>query len=92
MIDSDSSCDITDNNSWEYLKEMHVPEVGNEYLCKFQRGKFQTSIVYRNTSIDAELLALDGTERPLLDRSSAKKLGVLRVGPEINNITECHFR
>jgi hypothetical protein len=87
MIDSDSSCDITDNNSWEYLKEMHVPEVGNEYLCKFQ-----TSIVYRNTSIDAEFLALAGTERPLLDSLSAKKLGILRVGPEINNITECHFK
>ena len=75
MIDSGSSCNIIDKNTWEFLKR-------NGVKCKSQKSvtnihaygstmplkvlcKFQTSIVYRNTSIDAEFVVLDGTGQPL---------------------------
>ena len=38
--------------------------------------------------IEAEFIVLDGTGRPLLGCSSATQLGVLKMGPEVNTLTE----
>jgi hypothetical protein len=89
MIDSGSSCNIIDKDTWEFLKN-------NGVKCKSQKsarnvyaygsttplktlGKFQTNIVYCNTVTEAEFIVLDGTGRPLLGCSSAKQLGVLKM-------------
>ena len=38
--------------------------------------------------IEAEFIVLDGTGRPLLGCLSATQLGVLKMGPEVNTLTE----
>ena len=38
--------------------------------------------------IEAEFIVLDGTGRSLLSCSSATQLGVLKIGPEVNTLTE----
>ena len=102
MIDSGSSCNIIDKDTWEFLKN-------NGVKCKSQKsarniyaygsttplktlGKSQTNIVYCNTVTEAEFIVLDGTGRPLLGCSSAKQLGVLKMGPEVNTLTDTNIK
>ena len=98
MIDSGSSCNIVDKDTWEILKKKGVrcksqKLAGNVYAygTKTQLktlGKFQTIIAYGNAMIEAEFIVLDGIGRPLLGCSSAIQLGVLKMGPEVNTLTE----
>ena len=98
MIDSGSSCNIVDKDTWEVLKRKGVrcksqKLAGNVYAYGTKTplktlGKFQTIIAYGNAMIEAEFIVLDGTGRPLLGCSSAIQLGVLKMGPEINTLTE----
>jgi hypothetical protein len=55
-------------------------------------GKFQTNIVYCNTVTEAEFTVLDGIGRPLLGCSSAKQLGVPKMGPEVSTLTDTNIK
>jgi hypothetical protein len=71
MIDSRSSCNIIDKDTWEFLKNYGVKckfrkSAGNVYAYGSTTplktlGKFQTNIVYCNTVTEAEFIVLDGT-------------------------------
>jgi hypothetical protein len=102
MIDSGSSCNIIDKDTWEFLKNNGVKcksqkSAGNVYAYGSTTplktlGKFQTNIVYCNTVTEAEFIVLDGTGRPLLGCSSAKQLGVLKMGLEVNTLTDTNIK
>jgi hypothetical protein len=102
MIDSEPSCNIIDKDTWKFLKNNRVKcksqkSAGNVYAYGSTTplktlSKFQTNIVYCNSLTEAELIVLDGTGRHLLGCSSAKQLGVLKMGPEVNTLTDTNIK
>ena len=102
MIDSGSSCNIIDKGTWEALKRDGVrctsqKLAGNIYPYGSKTplrtlGKFQTDIAYRDIVTKAEFVVLDGIGRSLLGCVSATQLGVLKMGPEVNNLTETDIK
>ena len=98
MIDSGSSCNIIDKGTWEALKRDGVrcrsqKSAGNIYAYGSKTplktlGKFQTDVAYRDIVTEAEFVVLDGVGRSLLGCAIATQLGVLKMGPQVNNLTE----
>lgn len=102
MIDSGSTCNIIDKNTWEALKKNGVKcksqkSVGNIYAYASTTplktlGKFQSKVTYGDLLTEAEFIVLDGTGRPLLGCQSARELGVLLIGSEVNNLSELDIK
>jgi len=55
-------------------------------------GKFSTTVEIDSCKIPAaEFVVIDGSGRPILGRDTAIELKVLRVGPEVNTVTEMEY-
>ena len=102
MIDSGSTCNIIDKDTWDTLKQSGVKcksqkSVGNIYAYGSTTplktlGKFQTTVAHCGSITEAEFVALDGTGRSLLGCQTARQLGVLLIGPEVNYLTEADIK
>ena len=102
MIDSGSSCNIIDKSTWEVLKSKGVKcksERSTENIYPYGTstplktlGKIYAQIKVVDHVTEAEFIVLDGTARSILGCSTARELGVLKLGPEVNVLTEPDLR
>ena len=95
LIDSGALCNLIDYGTWNNLKQKHIKcesKASNKKLFAYGQkepmevvGTFVTEIaceVSRERCVD-EFTVIKSTGRPLLGRSTAEKLKVLRVGPSL---------
>ncbi|XP_046748852.1 uncharacterized protein K02A2.6-like [Diprion similis] len=99
IIDSGSSCNIIDRGEWEILKKRGIRcksyqtartlyAYGSDSPLKLM-GAFKAEIGTRNGStIQTEIIVLDGKGEALLGKETAVQLGVLQIGTNINTIEE----
>ena len=93
LIDSGASCNLIDYGTWNSLKEKRIrceSKVVDKKLFAYGQkepmevaGTFVAEIVCQASGEECvdEFTVIKGTGKPLLGRSTAEKLKVLRVGP-----------
>ncbi|XP_014673090.1 PREDICTED: uncharacterized protein LOC106813466 [Priapulus caudatus] len=96
VIDSGASANIICQSLWEQLKEKRIKCASQKctkqlfaYGSKVPLpviGTFQCTAVVQNTQVNAEIMVVKGSGQPLLGKKTAKQLGVLKVGLNINTI------
>ena len=99
LVDSGATANLIDEETWKYLKKHKVKCHSHEasptkklYTYSSDKpltlkGKFKADIAIKDRVIVAEVLVIQGQGLPLLGSETAKKLGVLQVGPDINAVT-----
>ena len=99
LIDSGSSVNVVDKQTWDYLKSKNVKctswKVEDERIFPYGvsegikiLGKFQTEITCGNESITSTFSVIDGVGRPILSSNSAKELQLIKVN--VNSIENTH--
>ena len=100
IIDSGATCNVIDKNTWAFLKAQKLFKCishartdktlfayGSKTPLKLA-GTFRANIEGNGvTSANVEFTVLDGKGQSLLGRDSAIALDVLRVGPQICNLS-----
>ena len=96
-IDSGTTCNILDGQLWEFLKknsikckcyftENKIYAYGSKEPLKLA-GSFKAKVSFNNKVIDkVDFLVLKGEGKPILGTDTLKKLGILKIEPEINNL------
>lgn len=100
LIDSGCKLNLITDKTWEMLKQENI-KVGNQvkgthktlfaYGSKTPlnvKGTFETTIKVNGKSEYATVFVIDGGSRDLLGKETAIKLGVLKLGIGINEVTE----
>lgn len=95
LIDSGASCNVIDYGTWNNLKQKHIrceSKVSDKKLFAYGQkepmevvGTFVAEVACDASGegcVD-EFTVIKGTGKPLLGRSTAEKLKVLRVGPSL---------
>ncbi|XP_053617728.1 uncharacterized protein K02A2.6-like [Plodia interpunctella] len=98
LVDSGCKVNLITKESWENLKSQGA-KVGNQVpnpnkiLFAYGSdiplnitGSFETEIAINNRKEEATVYVISGGTRDLLGKDTAKKLGVLRIGVEVNII------
>lgn len=98
LVDSGADANLVSEEAWETLKKQRIAVLsstkgstrilrayGSQTALKI-RGSFVADIVVEETSVQAEFFVVVGGQRCLLGDSTAKKLGVLRVGLNISSV------
>lgn len=98
MIDSGSSCNVIDQSTWEALKSKSVKrksERSTENIYPYGTSmsletlsKFYTHARVDDHVTETEFIVLDGIGKSILGYSTARELGVLKLGPQVNVLTE----
>ena len=98
LIDSGSSCNIVDRDTWERLKQMKIKcETSKQTKKIFSYGSkdplkvagtFWTNITVGDRTLEnVEFIVIEGHGNPLLGRKTSLDLGILKMGPsEVNSI------
>ena len=99
LIDSEASCNVIDQATWEVLKKKSVQcesKKSSKKLFAYGQkdpieviGTFVSEIVCKisgNSCVD-EFTVVKGPARSLLGKNTAEKLGALRVGPDVCSLT-----
>ena len=99
IIDSGATCNIIDQNLWEYLKSenikcestkchLNVYSYGSEDPLPVL-GKFSTRVSVGETNLDdIEFIVMKGCGQALLGRATASALGVLKLGPNVQAVSK----
>ncbi len=97
LIDSGSSCNIIDQNTWEQLKLNGVKcksEKTNQKLYPYGSseplntlGKFEALANLDGKEVTAEFIVVGSEGRPIMGRKTAMELDVLRLGPQLNAVS-----
>lgn len=99
IIDSGSTCNIVDKNTWEYLKsqknfrclshektDRKVFAYGTNEPLKL-KGTFRANIKSNTVELhDVEFTVLDGKGQSLLGKDTAIQLDVLRLGAQVRSL------
>ena len=101
LIDSGATCNLIDKATWQSLKEQHVRCKSEKVTKKIYAygsqkplntlGVFTACVEIDGYNTKAEFVVIDGSGRPILGRDTAVELNVLRVGREVNAVTEADF-
>jgi len=101
LIDSGATCNLIDKATWQSLKKQHVRCKSEKVTKKIYAygsqkplntlGVFTACVEIDGYKTKAEFVAIDGSGRPILGRDMAVELNVLRVGREVNAVTEADF-
>uniref|UniRef100_A0AAG5DPP8 Uncharacterized protein n=1 Tax=Anopheles atroparvus TaxID=41427 RepID=A0AAG5DPP8_ANOAO len=103
LIDSGADANLINSEMWNKLKEKKVEVVSStKGSSKILRaygsqsplkiiGAFVADIAVGHQRIQAESLVVDGGQRCLPGDKTAKQLGGLKVGMNINNVQGCPF-
>ena len=93
IIDSGSSCNILNTAIACELQQQGVTlqkchRVVHPYKSEpiIARQNLTTTVAAGSKSLEAEFLIISGNEPPLLGKTTAENLGILRVGPPVNNV------
>ena len=98
LIDSGASCNVIDQATWDVLKKSVQCESKKARKKLFAYGQkvsievigtFVSEIVCEVSGKNCvdKFTVVKGPGRPLLGKSTAEKLGVLRVGPDVCSLT-----
>ncbi|PFX14143.1 Uncharacterized protein K02A2.6 [Stylophora pistillata] len=100
LIDSGASCNVIAQATWEILKKKKSVQCESKKSSKklFDYGQkdpidvigtFVSEIVCEISGISCvdDFAVVKGPGRPLLGKSTAERLGVLRVGPDVYSLT-----
>ena len=99
FIDSGTTCNILDQQLWEFLKknlikykcyftEKKIYAYGSKELLKLA-GSFKAKVSFNNKVIDnVDFLVLEGEGEPILGIDTLTKLGILKIEPEIQNLVK----
>ena len=96
MIDSGASCNVIDQITWNGMKRQHVKcecktstkdiyAYGSQTPLKVI-GMFTAKVTLRQVTIEEDFYVIEGNGKPLLGRTTAEQLGVLRVGLGVGEI------
>lgn len=99
LIDSGSTCNVIDKNTWEELKQQGVQVfytqkrdnrviqsyANNEPLVVI--GEFGAEFRIGDRAINGEVIVIEGKGIPILGKLTAEKLGVLKVGLHVNALS-----
>ena len=101
LIDSGATCNLIDKATWQFLKEKHVKCKSEKVTKKIYAygstkplktlGVFTACVEIGGYKTKAEFVVKDGSGRPILGRDTAVELSVLRVGREVNAVSEMDF-
>ena len=97
LIDSGSSANVIDTETWKYLKKQHVKCSYSERMT--QRlypygsrqplntvGKFTTTVQIGDHKTETDFLVINGRGKSMLSKATAEKLGVLKIGLNVNTV------
>ncbi|XP_055614288.1 uncharacterized protein K02A2.6-like [Uranotaenia lowii] len=100
LVDSGADANLISDAMWTSLKNKRIivkssTKGSNKILRSYGRddpliilGTFWANIAVGNRKVDAEFLVVEGGQKCLLGDKTAKDLGVLRVGLEVNQLGE----
>lgn len=101
LIDSGADLNIMGYEQWEALKEkkFNIWDVaagnGGKVLRGYAsnvpmeiKGFFTTSVLFKSKQITAQFFVVMGGNCVILGRESSEKLGVLKIGDNVNAISE----
>lgn len=100
VIDSGAAANIVCQKSWEQMKEMNVQvwnmstKIDKNFTCYASNkpmeitGKFTATIRGGMKQVDAEFYVAKAGQQNLLGEDSAKALQVLKVGFDINSVSQ----
>ena len=97
IIDSGTSCNIIDRETWESLKCASIEcKCGDTVKTIFSYGStkplktagtFYSTVEFGGNCLEnVEFIVIEGKGKSLLGRDTATKLGLLKLGPEVNTI------
>ncbi|XP_058814101.1 uncharacterized protein K02A2.6-like isoform X8 [Topomyia yanbarensis] len=98
LVDSGSDANLITNKAWESLKQRKLTvfkcvKGSNKVLRDYASdvpltilGTFVTDVKVADKSIRAEFYVIEGGQRCLLGNNTAKALGILRVGLDIQQV------
>ena len=91
LIDSRTSCNVTDHENWEFLKEAGIQCTSEKeskplYVYGSPKplrvaGTFQTTVPYGDKETTTEFLVVDRDGQTLLCQETATELGLLQIDP-----------
>lgn len=100
LVDSGCKVNLITKETWETLKsqgakvENQIPKP-NKILFAYGsdtpldiKGSFETTIAIKNRKENATVYVISGGTRDLLGKETATSLGVLRIGVEVNRISD----
>ena len=79
IVDSGLSANIIECELWRKLKEKKIE-------CNSRLEPLQQTASVGGCTTEAEFIVINGHGEPWLGRSTATKLGVLKIGPSVMNI------
>jgi len=97
LIDSGSTANVIDHDTWKYLKKQKIcavsertskrlyPYGSNEPLMSI--GKFSAIAEVGDRQTEAEFMVFTGKGRSILSKGTAEKLGILKIGLNVCNVT-----
>ncbi|XP_055605682.1 uncharacterized protein LOC129753857 [Uranotaenia lowii] len=97
-VDSGSDINVINTEAWTALKQQSVKVVnmqkGSEQVIKGYgsdiplkvMGTFETEVTIGEKSVFAKFFVVDGGQRCLLGDATAKNLGILKIGVDINQL------
>lgn len=100
LIDSGASCNLIDKQTWESLKRENIrctSKAENKALFAYGQaaplstlGTFRCVIVCKDTGRRClgEFTVINSRGRPIIGKSTAERLNVLRVGPPTNKMVQ----
>lgn len=103
IIDSGASCNVIDKSTWEILKNKRIQcqsQRSSKRLFSYGSqtpmnviGTFLATISVGSKSEEAEFIVVEEKGQALLGRETALKLGVLKLGPDVqvNTVSDSIF-
>ena len=96
LIDSGSSMNVIDRDTWESLKKQRIRCVSERLTKQLYAygsrepletiGKFAAKVEIGARQTDADFIVIKGEGRSLLSKSTAEQLGVLKIGLNVNAV------
>ena len=97
FVDSGASTNVIDKGTWEELKSQRIKCKSRKCEKKLYAygssvplkiiGCFVAKVVLGDSVCEAEFVVIEGKGQPLLGRSTATELGVLRIRSPINSVS-----
>ena len=82
LVDSGSTTNVVDGNTWKYLKKNKVKCVSEKCTTRLYPygtrqplatlGNFQTTVEIQNRKVDAKFTVVEGTGKTLLSKGTAE--------------------
>jgi len=96
LVDSGSTCNVIDRETWEVLKKKKIkckswksnkklsPDGSEEPLNT--PGEFEAELCYKDRQCAARFVVMEEKARPILSQQTSKMLAILKI--EINSVSE----